>query len=41
VERTGPRPVDTSEDTVGLRRFNDAVAHDPRVVAVQTTSATV
>lgn len=30
-------PSDTSEDTVGLRRFNDAVAHDPRVVAVQTT----
>ncbi len=28
---------DTSEDTVALRRFNDALAVDPRVVAVQTT----
>ncbi|MGH9080854.1 MAG: O-methyltransferase [Acidimicrobiales bacterium] len=28
---------DTSEDTVALRRFNDALAADPRVVAVQTT----
>ncbi len=30
-------PADTTEDTVALRRFNDAVAVDPRVVAVQTT----
>jgi caffeoyl-CoA O-methyltransferase len=30
-------PSDTSEDTVALRAFNDAVAADPRVVAVQTT----
>jgi caffeoyl-CoA O-methyltransferase len=30
-------PSDTTEDTVALRRFNDAVAVDPRVVAVQTT----
>jgi caffeoyl-CoA O-methyltransferase len=28
---------DTSEDTVALRRFNDAVATDRRVVVVQTT----
>jgi caffeoyl-CoA O-methyltransferase len=28
---------DTSADTVALRRFNDALATDPRVVAVQTT----
>jgi caffeoyl-CoA O-methyltransferase len=28
---------DTSEDTVALRRFNDALAVDPRVVVVQTT----
>ena len=30
-------PSDTSEDTVALRAFNDFVATDPRVVAVQTT----
>ena len=30
-------PADTSEDTVALRAFNDAVAADPRVVVVQTT----
>ena len=30
-------PDDTSEDTVAIRRFNDAVAVDPRVIAVQTT----
>ena len=30
-------PADTSEDTVALRRFNDALAVDPRVVVVQTT----
>ena len=30
-------PDDTSEDTVAIRRFNDALAADPRVVAVQTT----
>ncbi len=30
-------PSDTSEDTEALRRFNDALAHDPRVVVVQTT----
>ncbi len=30
-------PDDTSEDTVAIRRFNDALATDPRVVAVQTT----
>jgi caffeoyl-CoA O-methyltransferase len=30
-------PSDTTEDTVALRSFNDAVAVDPRVVAVQTT----
>lgn len=30
-------PGDTSEDTEALRRFNDAVASDPRLVAVQTT----
>ena len=30
-------PDDTSEDTVALRRFNDALAVDPRVVVVQTT----
>ncbi len=30
-------PSDTSEDTVALRRFNDALATDPRVVVVQTT----
>jgi caffeoyl-CoA O-methyltransferase len=29
--------TDTSEDTVALRRFNDALAVDPRVVVVQTT----
>lgn len=28
-------PADVSEDTVGLRRFNDMVAADPRVVCVQ------
>jgi caffeoyl-CoA O-methyltransferase len=28
---------DTSDDTVALRRFNDALASDPRVVVVQTT----
>lgn len=28
---------DTSEDTLALRRFNDALAVDPRVVVVQTT----
>jgi caffeoyl-CoA O-methyltransferase len=30
-------PTDTSKDTVALRRFNDALAVDPRVVVVQTT----
>ncbi len=30
-------PDDTSEDTVALRRFNEALAADLRVVAVQTT----
>ena len=30
-------PSDTSEDTVALRRFNDALSVDPRVVVVQTT----
>jgi caffeoyl-CoA O-methyltransferase len=30
-------PADTTEDTVALRRFNDALATDPRVVVVQTT----
>lgn len=30
-------PSDTSEDTVALRRFNEALAVDPRVVVVQTT----
>jgi caffeoyl-CoA O-methyltransferase len=30
-------PSDTSADTVALRRFNDALAVDPRVVVVQTT----
>jgi predicted O-methyltransferase YrrM len=30
-------PTDTSEDTVALRAFNDALAVDPRVVVVQTT----
>jgi predicted O-methyltransferase YrrM len=30
-------PEDTSKDTVALRRFNDALAVDPRVVVVQTT----
>jgi caffeoyl-CoA O-methyltransferase len=30
-------PSDTSADTVALRRFNDALAADPRVVVVQTT----
>ncbi len=30
-------PADQSEDTVALRRFNDALAADPRVVVVQTT----
>ena len=29
--------ADTSQDTVALRRFNDALAADPRVVVVQTT----
>ncbi len=29
--------ADASEDTVALRRFNDALAVDPRVVVVQTT----
>ncbi len=29
--------ADTSEDTVALRRFNDALAADRRVVVVQTT----
>jgi caffeoyl-CoA O-methyltransferase len=28
---------DTTDDTVALRRFNDALATDPRVVVVQTT----
>ncbi len=30
-------PGDTTEDTEALRRFNDALAVDPRVVVVQTT----
>ena len=30
-------PDDTTADTVALREFNDFVASDPRVVAVQTT----
>jgi caffeoyl-CoA O-methyltransferase len=30
-------PSDTSEDTVALRRFNEALAVDSRVVVVQTT----
>jgi predicted O-methyltransferase YrrM len=30
-------PADSSEDTVALRRFNDDLAADPRVVVVQTT----
>jgi caffeoyl-CoA O-methyltransferase len=30
-------PSDTSEDTVALRRFNEALVVDPRVVVVQTT----
>lgn len=30
-------PTDTSADTLALRAFNDKVATDPRVVAVQTT----
>jgi caffeoyl-CoA O-methyltransferase len=30
-------PSDTTEDTEALRRFNDALAVDPRVVVVQTT----
>jgi caffeoyl-CoA O-methyltransferase len=30
-------PGDSSKDTVALRRFNDALAVDPRVVVVQTT----
>ena len=30
-------PADTTDDTVALRAFNDFVATDPRVVAVQTT----
>jgi predicted O-methyltransferase YrrM len=30
-------PSDDSEDTVALRQFNDSLAVDPRVVAVQTT----
>ena len=30
-------PDDSSEDTVALRRFNDALAVDPRGVVVQTT----
>ena len=30
-------PSDTTEDTVALRRFNDALVTDPRGVVVQTT----
>jgi caffeoyl-CoA O-methyltransferase len=30
-------PSDTSKDTMALRAFNDLVAADPRVIAVQTT----
>ncbi len=30
-------PSDTSDDTSALRAFNDFVATDPRVIAVQTT----
>jgi caffeoyl-CoA O-methyltransferase len=30
-------PTDSSDDTVAVRRFNDLVASDPRVVTVQTT----
>ena len=30
-------PSDATEDTVALRRFNEALAVDPRVVVVQTT----
>ncbi len=30
-------PGDSTKDTVALRRFNDALAVDPRVVVVQTT----
>jgi caffeoyl-CoA O-methyltransferase len=30
-------PTDTTEDTVALRLFNDALAVDPRVIVVQTT----
>ena len=30
-------PSDTSEDTVALRRFNETLAVDSRVVVVQTT----
>ena len=30
-------PADTTKDTEALRAFNDFVATDPRVVAVQTT----
>ena len=30
-------PSDTSESTEALRAFNERVADDPRVVAVQTT----
>jgi len=30
-------PDDQSEDTLALRRFNDALVADPRVVVVQTT----
>ena len=30
-------PSDTTDDTEALRRFNDALAVDPRVVVVQTT----
>ena len=38
VERPDPRSGATpAEDTVALRRFNDALAVDPRVVVVQTT----
>jgi caffeoyl-CoA O-methyltransferase len=30
-------PADATEDTLALRRFNDALVVDPRVVVVQTT----
>ncbi len=30
-------PADTSENTAALRKFNDTLAADPRVVVVQTT----